>query len=195
MKRLIIAFGHKKSRGKDTAAAMAFENLQTRDMKVRHDAFAHSLKEMCRIVFGFNDDQLYGDLKGVPDPFWGFTPRWALQYAGTEAMRKVIDDKLWVKTLVRRAQLDPGTSILITDLRFPNEASAIKEMGGYLVRCSRDLPFDPDTDTHASEIALDEFSGWDYVLDNNESLDQLRSQIDIMIDFMILDNANDQDSP
>jgi len=169
---------------------MAFENLQTRGMKVRHDAFAYSLKEMCRVVFGFNDEQLYGDLKGIPDPYWGFTPRWALQYAGTEAMRKVIDDQIWVKTFVRRVQQDQHTSILVTDLRFSNEAAAIKHLGGFMVRCKRDVPFDPSMDTHDSEIALDGYPHWDYELDNNGSLDALRDQVDKMIDHMLLGELN-----
>lgn len=194
MRRLIIGFGHKRMRGKDTAAAMAFENLQNK-MKVRHDAFAYSLKEMCRVVFGFSDEQLYGDLKGVPDRYWGFTPRWALQHVGTEAMRKVIDDQIWVKTFVRRAQQDPHTSILVTDLRFSNEATAIKALGGFTVRCNRTMTFDPNMDTHASEVALDGYPHWDYELDNNGSLDALRDQVDKMIDHMLLGELNAEDAP
>jgi antirestriction protein len=194
MGRLIIAFGYKRMRGKDTAASMTFENLSCRGFSVRTDAFAFSLKEMCRVVFGFSTEQLYGDLKGVEDPFWGFTPRWAMQYAGTEAMRKVIDNEIWVKTLIRRAQQDPSTSVLVTDLRFPNEAAAIKKMGGLLVKCHRNLGFNADMDSHISEIALDEFDGWDYELDNNGSMNALREQVDMMLDHMLMGEINDQDS-
>jgi hypothetical protein len=181
---IIIAFGYKRMRGKNTAADAAALSLLHRNMPFRFDSFAYSLKELCRTVFGFNDEQLNGELKGIPDQFWGFTPRWALQKVGTEAMRGVLND-IWVKTLVRRAKMHPKESILITDMRFPNEAAAVKELGGVLVRCNRDLPFDSIMDTHASETALDHFTDWDFVLNNNGTMDQLKDQVESMIKVIL----------
>jgi hypothetical protein len=180
---LILAFGYKRMRGKNTAAEMASRYLKNLGKTVRMDAFAHSLKEMCRVVFGFSDEQLHGDLKGEVDQFWGFTPRWALQRAGTEALRKTICDDIWIKTLIRRVQLHEY--ILITDMRFPNEAKAIKYIGGHLIRCDRDMKYDPEMDTHISEIALDEFDDWDCILNNNGTREDLEFQVIRYIDSLL----------
>lgn len=182
MSRMIIGFGAKRERGKDTAVNIAIRISENSGHPARRDAFAYPLKETCRIVFGFTDEQLYGKLKGAVDPFWGFTPRWAMQQVGTEMFRKHIGSDVWVRSLVHRAQEDsPDTHLMISDVRFENEARAIQALGGKVVRCDREVPFDPEIDNHASEVALDNFNDWDAVLDNNGSLDNLRRQVSELI--------------
>lgn len=175
--KIIIGFGCKRLRGKDTAAIMLVDILRERDHDVRFDAFALTLKDVCRLVFGFTDDQVNTpEGKAAQDPFWGFTPRWALQTVGTEAFRQQIDHDVWVKVLQRRYQQHPQ-SVVVTDVRFRNEVDMIKSMGGYVIRVDRDIPFEDDKDHHASECSLDDFSGWDYVVSNNSTLDLLDLQL------------------
>ena len=38
-------------------------------------------------MFGFTEDQVFGDAKDVIDPVWGVTPRLVLQVLGTELMQ------------------------------------------------------------------------------------------------------------
>lgn len=182
MPRLIIGFGHKRRRGKDLCGEIACRILRERDIPVRQDWFAYSLKEMARVVFGFDQEQLYGEQKFEVDPFWGFTPRWALQVGGTEAMRNVFGPDIWVKTVERRALADPETSVVICDLRFPNEVEAIHRMGGLAIRVDRPAKLlppatSPDEDSHLSETALDNYHGWDGVILNNGTLESLEASV------------------
>jgi hypothetical protein len=169
MKRnnIIVGFGHRRRRGKDLCCELALEHLKLKDVPARIDHFAHSLKEgIGRGVFGLTDEQLYGDLKEVEDPFWGMTPGKLLQIAGTECMRRGMGDSIWVRTLRRRLLEQPQVGLLIGDMRFPNEAEAIKSWGGILVKVNRRGLPPTSRDNHISETALDNYDGWDYEIDN-----------------------------
>lgn len=181
-RKIVIAFGHKRRRGKDTAAQIALEWIGSKHARIDH--FAHSLKEgIGKGVFGLTDAQLYGDQKTTPDGFWGRTPRSILQYVGTEMFRWRYDSDIWAKTVLRR-YLNDSRHVLIPDLRFPNEAQLLKgAMSAVLVCVDRDIESDGDQDQHDSETALDNFIGWDHVIDNNGTLDELRTRVlNIVVD-------------
>lgn len=180
MSKLIVGFGCKRLRGKDTAAAMLFDMLANRHIEVRRDAFAATVKEVCQLVFGFTLQQVHTiEGKEAVDPFWGFTPRWALQTVGTEAFRRQIRDDVWVKVVERRHLLNDSVTIL-SDLRFENEALMVQRLGGIVIRVDRDIPFDKTQDQHASETGLDDFNDWDFVIDNNGTLMELKEQLTIL---------------
>ncbi|QHB36605.1 deoxynucleoside monophosphate kinase [Arthrobacter phage Adolin] len=90
-----------------------------------------------------------------------------LQRLGTEGIR-YIDDRFWIKAAFAKidALREAETPVVVTDVRYPNEADAIKAAGGYLVRIVRDLP--DSGDTHASELALDDYRE-DLMIGNNGS--------------------------
>lgn len=99
-----------------------------------------------------------------------------LQATGV-AMREHVDPELWVwpvldKVIWHRADDEP---VVVTDVRFPNEAQAIRRDGGKLVRVVR--PGVPSDDRHVSETALDDYRV-DYVATNGGSLDDLRNVAD-----------------
>jgi hypothetical protein len=163
----LIGFGSKRERGKDEIC-----NYIVSISDFRRDCFSYSLKEgIGKGVFGLTDEQLYGKLKKVVDPYWGMTPREILQKAGTEAMRYVFGEDIWIKTLFRRFEQENRPTV-VSDVRFKSEAEAIKSRGGYLVRVDRYIPFDPEVDTHQSETDLDDWRDWDLV-DNKGTLDDL----------------------
>jgi hypothetical protein len=156
MSKLIIGFGCKRLRGKDTAAKILETHLDEIMIPVRRDAFAATLKEVCHLVFGFTHEQVHTiEGKETIDPFWGFTPRWALQQVGTEAFRRQIRDDVWVKVVERRHLLNDVVTIL-SDLRFENEAEMVHRLGGIVIRVDRDIPADQTQDQHASETGLDD---------------------------------------
>lgn len=186
MNRLIVGFGHRIGRGKDTSADFALAYLKKKGYPCRKDAFAYSLKEgIGRLVFGFDDEQLYGKRKEVKDEFWGFTPRWALQQAGTEAMRNNLNYDIWAKTVARRALKDPESFIIISDVRFLNETKIVKELGGYLVKCNREIPYFNERDDHISEMALASFEGWDFELNNNGTIADLEETVQALLDHLL----------
>jgi hypothetical protein len=65
MQVTIVGFGFKARSGKDTIA----DHL-VREHGFRKGSFVQAMKEACRTIFGFNDDQLFGKLKEKVDPFW-----------------------------------------------------------------------------------------------------------------------------
>lgn len=184
--RIIIGFGHKRQRGKDTAAAFAHSRLLQWHLCARLDSFAYSIKEgIGRRVFGFSAAQLYGNLKGELDLFWGLTPRDVFQRFGTEVVREQFGADIWVKTLRRRAMEDMYTSVVVTDVRFRNEFQALREMGAWLIRVDRDVPYVEGIDDHQSEIDLDGWHGWDMILINDGTPADLEEDIKVLVDTIL----------
>lgn len=178
---MIVGFGYQARVGKDTSAQF----LERHGFSIR--GFADALKGACHTIFGLNDEQLHGDLKEVEDPFWGTTPRDILQRVGTEAMRRHFDEAVWVKSLERYIQrrIKSNDRWAIPDVRFPNEAAAIKRMGGFVVRVDRDRSLRTPriaTQGHASETSLEGYDRWDYVINNNGGFQYLHCQLEAMLE-------------
>jgi len=198
--------------GKDTAADYLV-NLH----HFRRESFASTLKDAVAQVFGWDRTMLEGRTKQARewreqiDPWWAdrlnmprLTPRWILQYWGTEVCRHGFHDDIWIASLenkLRRSQDD----VVISDCRFPNEISAIKNAGGRVIRVVRGAEpawYDsavsvnrgPDGNStwslsrrrleklgiHASETAW-VGTKFDAVLDNNSTLDDLYQQVKSLV--------------
>lgn len=122
--------------GKDTVAS----HLESRHgFKVL--AFAGPLYEAVSAITGMN----VGDLrdrqkKEKPIEWIGKSPRELLQLMGTEFGRNMIHEDIWV-TIAMRAMREarrrglPGA--VVTDVRFDNEAEAIREEGGLVFEVAR----------------------------------------------------------
>jgi hypothetical protein len=191
---MIIGIGYRARTGKDTIAT--YLDRWHGFLRV---SFADSLKRCCQEVFGFSAVQLHGSSKETIDPYWGFSPRWALQTIGTELFREQIDPDIWVKSVLRRIERAPEQNWVISDVRFPNEAEAIQAMGGFVVRVDRagvmtprvpralvgNMSFLPEnwrTKEHESEVAMRNWNKWDQVIDNNGTILQLYPQIEAMVE-------------
>lgn len=61
---------------------------------------------------------------------------------------------------------------IITDVRFPNEAKAVKDRAGFIIRVNRGEPIS----NHESETALDDYP-FDYVIDNNGTIEELVKEV------------------
>lgn len=108
--------------------------------------------------------------------------RRALQYMGTEVVRKRISNSFWVDYVFKKIRdTDFGDGVnawAITDVRFENEADAVKKAGGYNVWISR--PGVGPLSDHVSEHGLDDWK-FDHVLFNSGSLDDLYGHVRIML--------------
>lgn len=60
-----------------------------------------------------------------------------LQRLGTEAGRAIHGDDCWIKIAKRKIDAAPG-NVVITDVRFANEAEAIRSWGGKIIRIDRE---------------------------------------------------------
>lgn len=102
------------------------------------------------------DRMIEGDLKEVPSALLaGKTPRWAMQTLGAEWGRSCLGDTLWVGAAMGEVRhlRERGLGVVVDDMRYPNEAEAIRQAGGVLVRVER--PSATVTSAHSSEGALD----------------------------------------
>ena len=112
--------------------------------------FADPLKSMLRAL-GLSAMQTDGVDKETPcDLLGGRTPRHAMQTLGTEWGRQCIGPDLWVRAWARVVEQSRGVDIVADDVRFENEAVAIRARGGVIVRVVRPGAW-PGPSAHASE--------------------------------------------
>jgi hypothetical protein len=198
--------------GKDTIADYLVNIHQ-----FRRESFANTLKDAVSSVFGWDRELLEGRTRHSRawreqvDPWWAerlgmpdLTPRWVLQYWGTEVVRKGFHDDTWIASLENKLRKTTD-DVVISDCRFPNEIAAIKRAGGLVIRVYRGP--DPDWycfaetvnrgpernlewswaktqlenfNIHASETAWIG-TKFDAVLDNNSNMDSLYAQINNLV--------------
>ena len=184
--------------GKDTVA-----DYLVNFHEFRRESFASTLKDSVAAVFGWDRTFLEGRTKEARewreqvDPWWAerlamptLTPRWVLQYWGTEVCRKGFHDDIWIASLENKLR-NSKDHVVISDCRFPNEIQSIRDAGGIIVWVQRgDLPDWYDIAVEANQgknVAMNELkmrkihaseTAWvgtefDVILDNNGSIDDL----------------------
>lgn len=134
----------------------------------RRESFAAPLKRAVAAIFGWDARIVEGTdeegrrLRENPDPWWSrrlgreIVPRRMLQTIGTELLRGHVHDELWIAALERRVA-DRDRPVVVDDVRFVNEAAAIRCLGGTVVGVRRGFPrpaegrIDDATDSHTSE--------------------------------------------
>lgn len=135
----LIAFTGLAGSGKTTAADALVRNGWERTK------FATPLKAMLRAYYdacGLEDphlveDRIEGTFKEMADPLLcGRSPRHAMQTLGTEWGRNCIAADLWVNAWKAKVTklLGAGVDVVCDDCRFPNEAKAVRQLGGRVVR-------------------------------------------------------------
>jgi len=208
--------------GKDTIADYLV-NLH----QFRRESFANTLKDAVAAVFGWDRTMLEGRTKQARewreqvDEWWSkrlgqvITPRWVLQYWGTEVCRRAFHDDIWIASLENKLRTSQD-DVVISDCRFPNEISAIKRAGGIVIRVHRG----PDPEWYhlaetvnsgphnmtwtTAKIALEKYNihasetSWigtdfDTVIDNNGTMDQLFQQINDLLQDLRDAKANPLD--
>jgi hypothetical protein len=188
--------------GKDTVA-----DYLTNFHEFRRDSFASALKDAVSAVFGWDRELLEGRTKSARewreqvDPWWAarlnmphLTPRWVLQYWGTEVCRRNFNDDIWIASLENKLR-NSQDDIVISDCRFPNEIATIKSAGGIVVRVVRGaepewykLALHANAGDIAASAVLTSYNvhtsetAWigtefDYIVDNNGTIDELYQQI------------------
>ena len=115
----------------------------------KRESFANSLKDSIAHTFNWDREMLEGrstqsrEWRETVDQWWAkrlnmpnLTPRWVLQYWGTEVVRTGFHDDTWIASLEHKLA-NTKDDIVITDCRFPNELKAIRALGGQVIRVKR----------------------------------------------------------
>ena len=189
---MIIGINGYAGSGKDTVGEIIRMQQPKENWEIKK--FAGKLKEVASIILGIpktmfeNQEfkkktlpQMWSD-HGLP-----MTVRDFLQRLGTDALRQGLHPNTWVNALMMEykevcfagkdsegADLFAYPNWIVTDCRFPNEANAIKNAGGIIIRVNRQGY--KAINAHPSEVALDKWS-YDYVIDNDGSIEDLKKEV------------------
>jgi len=147
--------------------------------EVKVYSFADNLKRICIDVLGLTEQQCYGTEEeksslthiNLQDCVFDtmrsrkMTAREVMQYVGTDFFRRIYP-QVWVESTIRKIKKEKPKLAIIVDCRFENEVKGIQDAGGKVIRLTRNIF--GDSDQHPSEIALDDYEGFDFVLDNQK---------------------------
>ncbi len=115
-----------------------------------------------------------------------------LQAWSTEYRRNLCDENYWLSKLATMLKFIPKESVVIvTDIRFENEARFIKECGGVLVRVQRDMPHDDPVDQHPSETWVDTCKPDAVLLNDVPTPEQLRKGVEKILEWVLDGTALD----
>mgnify|MGYP003666481750 FL=1 len=206
---MIIGITGLISSGKDTAA-----DYLIRFHGFKKLSYAGTLKDTVAAVFGWDREMLEGTTQNSRawreevDQWWAdrlqmphLTPRWVLQYWGTEVGRRSFHNDIWVASVENQLR-HTDDSVVITDCRFANELDAIKNAGGTTIRVERGVQPDwlnfatdynitqnpqalaelIDQNIHASEYSSVGLK-YDHMVDNNKTIDDLHKNIQSIINL------------
>jgi hypothetical protein len=146
-------------------------------------AFADPLYAAVSAITGLSVEQLQDRSRKENTLGWiSCSPRKLLQTLGTEWGRNMIHEEIWVMATMQKIESSPGVNFCITDVRFANEAAAIKARGGVVWRVVRPGfgVLDGETASHESERGIpDEYVDDEIV--NSGSLADLHAAVDAAI--------------
>lgn len=138
--------------------------------------FAYPLKCMLGQL-GIPEDVLDGPSAVKEQPvarFGGKSVRYALQTLGTEWGRACMGEDFWVRQWL--ASRPDYPRIVADDCRFPNEAAAIRALGGIVVRVQRDGAGSKVGAGHLSETAMGGIAV-DCILVNDGTQEELEAAV------------------
>lgn len=189
MVKLIGLYSERPQCGKSTVAAA----LNARGYSTV--PFAGTLKRMIRLLLldlGLDDLEVEHAMAGGKElpcsQLGGTTPRQAMQWLGTDWGRQMVDTNLWVRCWQERTRhcLEHGGAVVVDDVRFPQEAQLIEQLGGVMVEVLRPGGGSEAFAAHASEGALDSWPFKAQLLNDGDLADLERS-IDLLLEKL---NAN-----
>ena len=82
-------------------------------------------------------------------------------------------EPIWVNSCINRIKREQSNLAVIPDVRFPNEAKAIEDAGGTVIRLTRSV----FNDQHSSELALDGYPFTDIIDNKDNSIDSLMVKV------------------
>lgn len=194
---MIIGICGLQGSGKDTLG-----NIFEKKYGFKKLSYAAILKDIVAVLFGWDRNMIEGatiesrNWREQIDEWWAkrlgisnLTPRYILQFFGTDLFRTHFHNEIWVAAVER--QLSKYNNVVITDCRFPNEIQMIQSYGAKMIMIQRsELPewfikfkenkIDKPDGIHPSEYMWIK-NNFDYVYSNNGTLEDLEKFGDLII--------------
>lgn len=164
----LIGIAGRARSGKDTVA-----NFIVAAIGGYRYSFADPIRAMLAPLGVGMSDPYWQARKEEPIPALGVSPRRMMQTLGTEWGRQLINPDLWL-IMAHQRLLQSGPGMVISDVRFDNEAAWIRKHGGRIIHVIR-----PDTkavEAHASEDGI-EMQDTDARLFNSGTLEELQLSV------------------
>lgn len=166
---LLIGIAGRARTGKNTLANF----IQAQHNGYYQYAFAGPIRAMLKAGLGIDMDGSWGDTKEQEIPLLGKSPRQLMQTLGTEWGRQLVHPDLWV-LLAHQLLMRRGPGMIITDLRFENEAAWVRRNRGVVLHLQRNAA--PAVNDHSSESGL-LVSPEDVVIHNDLDLESLQHTV------------------
>ena len=181
---IFIGISGKRGSGKDTCCKIIQEYMRNLNYTFKQAAFADEVKRVYAIEMGVDFKRLLMDYKYKAEHRPGL-----IEIGNRE--KKIHGKDIWCYRLFEKFGKTVDDAVLITDLRYPNEAKSITNSGyKYLlirididlnIREERGIKYDSDIDQYHSEVSLDDSDIFDLRVDNNGSVKELKKKI---LDFI-----------
>lgn len=184
----LIGITGRAGTGKDTTADFLVETHGF--VKI---AFADPLRDGVKAMFGLSDEDLNNRAKKEAQIDWlGCSPRYAMQTLGTDWGREMIHPNLWLNITRRRVDRIMAMSpcqningIVISDVRFENEADWIRSMGGRILHISRkQAGLEGGAASHISEQAIPIHLGDHAIINNGDDFEWLYNIVTELVEAM-----------
>lgn len=185
-KTMIIGISGFQSSGKDTIA-----DYLVKEHGFVKLSFASAIKDIVAIIFGWSRERLEGlkvedrQWREEVDPKWAnllnipcLTPRYVLQYLGTEVFRNHFHKDIWTKIVEN--QLSFYENVVVSDCRFANEIEMIKQNGGKIIQVHRDDHVLDIGAKHLSELEWIQCH-YDRVIKNNGTIEDLHTKVNLIL--------------
>jgi hypothetical protein len=135
-----------QSSGKDTVAQLLINKYGYHKL-----SFGGAIKDVVATLFDWSRDKLEGlteddrKWRETVDEWWAvaldmpnLTPRFVLQYFGTDLFRKHWNEDFWVKVVEKK--LSAYENVVVTDCRYANEIALITKNNGIIIQVHRQMP-------------------------------------------------------
>ena len=159
----IIIFSGKQYAGKDTAAKIMLDKMK--------DYRRCAMGDIIKLTYGAQKGLTYEEIENNKSKY-----RSDLIVLGNWGRAQ--DSDYWLKKIIEQEG-----NIIVTDVRVPHEFEVFKAAGAIAIRieatretraCRGELVGEDDI----TEVGLDNETNWDYVIDNNSSYDNLKTQVE-----------------
>ena len=205
---MLIGISGKIKSGKDTVGEMLY-NLGCIEYSIYKYSFADSLKKIVASIVDCDYNSLNNQefkashipnfikitkdgiithivpnskifYKDIFRTYEVVTYREALQFFG-DKFRSEYGQDFWIRMLKSDLVSESTCLSIITDVRYKNEADFIKSNKGILIRVDRSEVQTPkNISSHSSEMELDNYPNFDYIIENNGTLEELKSKVQLV---------------